>query len=242
MENIMDTHFDIMPRDLRKALAERKPSEFAILYFITEKTLGYGKVWDKIPLSQYETGTGLDRKTITKGLNALELNGWIRIDKTDQTFSYSLAMSPEVGEKFPRTLKTTGGKIPPNSVEKFPQDRKNSGENFPPQEEIKKEKKRKEEDQVSVSIQDKIEPRSKKNASSPLIVFSGYELRNRAWEPKGRTKTINVQIRNGLKPDKELTAYWMQNNYTELLDYYRTYDRTHEKGPNSAFKVLSSTE
>ena len=65
-----DEIYDVVMRQCTSA-------EFKVLSLIVRKTFGWRKLWDRIPLSQFQKATGLSRPTILKGLTALERNGWI---------------------------------------------------------------------------------------------------------------------------------------------------------------------
>lgn len=80
-----------------------------ILRFVERKTYGYNKKWDRISLTQFEIMTRLDRRTITRALEELEIANILKINREGMTNGYCINKDYEtwVGVKTPLGAKMT---------------------------------------------------------------------------------------------------------------------------------------
>lgn len=71
--------FTQVPNSILEALCKVNLSkyEWRVLLFILRKTYGYHKQSDRIPLSQFSQGTGLDRRHVHRALKSLWVKGMI---------------------------------------------------------------------------------------------------------------------------------------------------------------------
>ncbi|MCQ4575206.1 MAG: replication protein, partial [Candidatus Brocadiales bacterium] len=67
------------------------PYESRVLWYVLRKTFGWSKKTDRIPLSQFSKGAGLDRRLVHRALKQLREKGLIVITKDDKNhISYGL--------------------------------------------------------------------------------------------------------------------------------------------------------
>jgi len=122
-------------------LADLSGAELKVLLAILRRTVGWRKESDEISLSQLEQMTGLDRKSVIKGLRGLLERGLVAQTQAaagSKAASYACVISPSTGGKIPplasgkiplveeaeergqwKNSTTSGGKTPPLLVEKF---------------------------------------------------------------------------------------------------------------------------
>lgn len=102
--NIVDDYMSLM-----------SPSVFKVVVVVVRKTVGWSKKMDSISLTQFETVTGLSRKTVVAAIREAVDSGWIVQKAHKNTFKYSLGemfLGKEIGIDLTRCAQEKSGEIP----------------------------------------------------------------------------------------------------------------------------------
>lgn len=217
-----------IPNYILDNMAQMGGSVFSVVCYVARKTIGWGKEWDRISISQIEDGTGMTRPTVVKALGSAIADGWIERRSVGNSYQYCVRNGKEIlpicKEEEPETVKNlyqSGKEILPKTVKKLnPQKKKETIRNTDPADKPQPEPKPAPADEditdePSNLVSAKEEPKETKEPTADQAMFEaichcvGWDYHIITNGQRGQVaQTKGILAKNGYTIE-DLRKFWM---------------------------------